>query len=346
MTESQDTPSSADSQSDGPQSAIEVVDEGTCQKRLKVEVPATIVVEEVETNFKQLKDSIQLPGFRKGRVPRSVLERRFGEKIGEEVKEELMHNNFTEAVEKHELKIISRPEFENVDFTPDGPLKFEVAFEVAPEFELPEYKGIEIDAKSTAVEQDEVRRELDTLLENYSTLEDIPLGGLESDDVVVADVTLGEDEQTSIKREDVYLKIGTDRVDNIPVEGLSQKLVEASEGSEFTFEVEVPADFPREELREQKARFHVQVKSAKRKKLPTVDEEFLGRLGVDSEDQLESNVRENLEKRRRIDEEHRQEEELLEKLTSGLTMDLPAKLLESKKEEIGLGSGLPTHARR
>ena len=339
MTESQETPENT---AENPDNLLEVLDEGACQKRLKFEVPSEIVIQEFETNYKQLKDSIQLPGFRKGRVPRTVLERRFGEKIAEEVKEELMHNNFNEAVDKHELRIISRAEFENVDFSPTGPFRFEAAFEVAPEFQLPEYKGIEVDARSTAVTDDEVERELESLRQNYSEFADLPLGDLQEEDVVVADVTLGgagdgdSEEQPSIEREDVYLKIGMDRVDNIPVEGLSEKLLGATEGAELFYDVEVPADFPREELREKKTRFKVVVKSAKRKQLPEINDEFLEKLGVDSADALKSNLRENLENRRRVDEEHRQEEAILEKLCTGLEMDLPQKLLDSKKEELGL----------
>ena len=87
--------------------AFDLSDDGPCRKRLKAEIPADVVIKEVDDNYRQLVATIQLPGFRKGRVPRSVLERRYSDKIEEDVREDMMQSTFVEEVEKRAITAIS-----------------------------------------------------------------------------------------------------------------------------------------------------------------------------------------------------------------------------------------------
>ena len=149
--------------SDKPEAVVELLEEGPCQKRMRTEIPAESVTVELDESYEQLAKTIQLPGFRKGRVPRSVLERRYAEKVEEDVREDLMSGIFQKEVEKRELRVLGSPSFDNVEFGAGKPLRFDAVFEVAPTFELGDYKGIEIESRQVEVTEDEVGGELDSL---------------------------------------------------------------------------------------------------------------------------------------------------------------------------------------
>ena len=128
-------------------SNIELVDEGACRKRLKITISQETVSSELETNFRQLKNSVMLPGFRQGKVPLAILKKRFNDQVQEDVREDLKGRSVEEQFEAADYKPLGFPEFENVEFSADKPFTFEAVFDVQPTFELPEYKNIEIDSE-------------------------------------------------------------------------------------------------------------------------------------------------------------------------------------------------------
>ncbi|MCA8959119.1 MAG: trigger factor [Planctomycetes bacterium] len=315
----------------GADMVVEVTDEGPCRKRLRTEIPASQVEQEVATSYHQLRSNIQLPGFRKGKVPRSVLERKFGEQVENEVREDLMHKSFEEGLEKHELRLIGSPKFDKVEFKVGEPFTFEAVFDVVPNFELPKYKGLEMHAEPTDVSDSEVDAEIEHLRERVAELEEIesPKEG----DFCRSKISLRVGEE-SIDRDDVHLKIGLDRVDNIEVEGMGEKLAAAKVGDELSFEVDVPEDFMEESFRGQKATLTVEVKAFQTRRLPELDEEFAGRFNQESLEQLRSEVRKSLENGRRSEEESRQERALVDQLCEATDMELPESILESRKREL------------
>ena len=104
---------------------------------------------------------------------------RFGSKIEDEVKEDMVNSTFFDAIESHELKVIGTPSFENIVFSPGDPLTYEAAVELAPTFEIPNYVGLEIDAQPVSVGADEVTKEIDEILEQQTRLEFLESGILD-----------------------------------------------------------------------------------------------------------------------------------------------------------------------
>ncbi len=326
----------ADAVSD--QVSVQIVEEGPCRQRLKIEVSADSVDEELDTNYRQLRNTIQMPGFRKGKVPLSVLKGRFGKKIEAEVQEELVARTFFDEVEKREIRLLGAPSFESVVFAPGDPLTYEAAIEISPNFEAPEYAGLEIDALAVTVTTDDVDREVHSLLEQHTALEPVTAGEQAVDDLAACHVEMLDPEGKSVfERPEVYLKIGLDRVDNIEVAGLGEKLVGAAADEEFSFEVEVPEDFPLEGVRGGPATIRVKFHEAKRRVVPELDAEMLQLLGIESEEKLRAEIEKNLETRRRFQEEDRQEEILVERIVEGVEMDFPPSVLERRKEDISMG---------
>jgi trigger factor len=331
-----DTP--ADAGTTTPETSVQILEEGPCRKRMKVEVPAARVEEELETNYKQLRETIQLPGFRKGRVPISILRGRFGKKIEAEVQEEMISRTFFDEVEKRELKVLGAPSFENIAFAPGDPLVYEAAIEVSPEFELPAYKGLEIDEQPVGVTAEDVDREVRSLLEQHTTLEPVPAGEKKTDDIAVCHLEILDGAGKEVfSRPEVFLKIGHDHVDQIALPGLGEKLIAAKEDEHLEFAVDVPGDFPIEEVRGGKVTLRLHFHEAKRPVVPALDEEMLARLEFGSVEELRAGIERNLEMRRRLQEENRQEEELVERIVEGVRMEFPPSVLERRKEEISMG---------
>ena len=126
-------------------SQVEVTDEGPCRKRLKIEISLEKVEEELDTTYRQLRDTVQVPGFRKGKAPLALMKKRYRTGVQADVEEELKARAVEEQFEAAEWKpLLGSVAFENDEFVADTPFTFEVVFDVQPTFDLPEYKGIKI----------------------------------------------------------------------------------------------------------------------------------------------------------------------------------------------------------
>ncbi len=314
------------------ETAVEIVDEGPCRKRIRTQIPATLVDTEVGKSYQQIGKNVQIPGFRKGRVPRSVLERKFGEQVVNDVRDDMMHRTFEEELEKQELRMIGSPNFDKVEFTIGEPFVYEAVFDIVPSFELPKYKGLEVEAEPTAVDDSDVDEEIEQLRERSAEMVDSD--GPVREEFAEASVVLTPAEGEPINQDGVLLKIGDDSVDNITVDGLSDALLGASSGDELSFDIEMPADFPVADLQGAKATLKVDVTGFKRREMPELDDEFAGRFKMETLDGLRSEVRKGIENRRRTHEENRQEELLVERVVDATDMELPESILDSRKREL------------
>ncbi len=322
---------------DKPEAQVEILEEGPCRKRLKAEISSESVVQGIDASYKQLLDSLQLPGFRKGRVPRSLLERRYAKKIEEDVREELMNTTFLDEVEERELRVLGAPTFDNIEFKVGEPFRYDAVFEVMPTFELGEYIGLEVEEQPVTVSEEDVEAELLSLREQIATLEPVAMGEQQQEDIAGVDVSLFDGDKEVISRPDLLLKIGDDRLDRILVEGLGERLLQAEEGEELRFEVQIPEDFPKKDLRNRGAILKVLVKGMKRRQIPELDNEFAKRFGVESLQEFREELCRNLQTRRQVQEENRKEEQLIEQLAERIDMELPPSLLEKRRESLDLG---------
>src|SRR5208337_4888417 len=121
-----------------------VEDVGPCKKHLKITIPKEEIEKKVEENYSRLASSAAVAGFRKGHVPRKLLERRFNDEVLEDVKQAILSEASQKAVEEKGLKPIGDPSFDNVSFELDKDCVFEITLEVEPDFDLPVYKGLEL----------------------------------------------------------------------------------------------------------------------------------------------------------------------------------------------------------
>ncbi|MFI4872409.1 MAG: trigger factor, partial [Phycisphaerales bacterium JB061] len=128
-------------------SSCTVTDAGPCLKKLRIEVPADVVTERIDESLDALVSEAALPGFRKGHAPRSLLQKRFGDSVRSETKNQLVSSAYSEAIEEHSLKVVGSPISESLpdaELEAGKPLVFEVDVEVLPEFEMPELDKLAI----------------------------------------------------------------------------------------------------------------------------------------------------------------------------------------------------------
>ena len=152
---------------------ITVQDIGPARKCLTIEVPADRISGKFDDSYKQLQSDANIPGFRKGRAPRRLIERRFSTTVRDDVKGQLISECFAQAVDDHKLEVIGEPdmkELETIELPEDGPLKFQVEVEVAPTVELPPLEGIAVNDQTVPVKEADVDQELEALCQRFGNV--------------------------------------------------------------------------------------------------------------------------------------------------------------------------------
>ena len=330
----------------GTESEIEEL--GGCRRRMKALVPVAKVREELDRNYRDLAQTVQIPGFRKGRVPRRLLESRYGDDIKSEVKESIVATSFSEVVEERELQVFSSPKFDNVTFENDADLTYEAEFEVRPEFELTSYKAIEVTRDSVEFDEADIDAELQKIRKQLGELEPAGSGDVGADGYVNASYTLLVD-GNEVKRVDkATFQPGSNVLDQFYIEDLADKLAAGDMTSEtpFSFDVKIPAHYPDEVLRGKEAKLELAVKEALRLKLPDLDDEFARAAQYESLDELKAEIVKTLKQRKEREVERRMEESILETLVAATEIEVPETLVETQlrrnrmdKEQVLLEQG-------
>ncbi len=314
----------------GTQAEIEEL--GGCKRRMKATVPSEKVKEELDRNYRDLTKSVRLPGFRPGRVPRRLLEARFGEEIESEVKENLLRTSFSEVIDGNNLKVYSFPEFDQVEFAPDADLTYEAAFEVHPEFDLPKYKGVEVDDsdRSAAVTSADVDEELEALRRRLGELKPVAFEeGVQADDYLSGSYVLYRDDAEVKDKQDVHFQPRSNVIDSFLVDDLEEqfKTWDLTAEGPIKIEVTVPETFSDEVLHGQKVRLEFTAEHAFRQTLPEINDEFAEKIGEENVEKLKGSLRERLEKRRQEEENRAVEEKVLDQLAAATEMDVPEGLV-------------------
>jgi len=306
---------------------ITVSDAGPCKKKVEIEIPAEVIHEKLDEKYKELRRDAVLPGFRKGRAPIRLLEKRFGTDITKQVKLELMAAASEEAVKDNEINSLRDPDIdhEKIDLPDEGPLKFEFEVEVRPEFDLPELEGIAIEKPKIEVTDARVDEELAALQKRAGVWVPKEKGGAAIDDHVIADVVLvTEGSADHDKRENTEITIRENGfVAGIPVDGLGKLLTGAKHGDEKKTTVDVPATFYNEQYRGKKVDITIEVKEIKQMEPAELNEDFLKRFNMDHVDELKDSIREQMSQQAERQARTAMSEQVYSYLQENTELDLP-----------------------
>lgn len=306
----------------------------SCVRQLEVEVPAEAVEREIERVTREFARAVRIPGFRPGKAPAPLVRTRFEEEIRGEVLHSLIPDSFQKAAQEKNLRPVSGPRIEQLEFEPGKPLRYRATFEVFPEIRLGDYKGLEIEPVKLEVTEEDIVRELDALRERAATLEPVEGRAVEPGDTAVVSlvgtVTSPKAEgQKPIVVEEALCQVGAETT----LEAFTQGLRGATAGEERTLDVRYPDDYPEKGLASRSVTYQVKVKAIKRKHLPALDDDFARQVGeFKTLEELKARIRENLEAARARRERELIEQRLLEALLARYDFPVPEILIEEQMD--------------
>jgi trigger factor len=306
---------------------IEVTDHTPVKKEMTVEVEADVVSAETEKVLRAYARKAKIPGFRPGKAPLSVVRGRFAGEVQEEVRDRLVSRSFHEATHEKGLEPLGEPVLEEVSLEEDQPLRFKTRFEVMPQIELKNHKGVEVRRPSAEVTDQDIQKALEELRESQAKL--IAEEGREAatGDVLIADVKGVPEQGETLERERMFIEVGA--TDNLP--SFNENVEGAKAGDRLEFSVEYPKEYPTEQLAGQTVSYELQVHEVKRRETPALDDEFAKDLGeFGSLDELRDRIRSDLSARKQADAERTVRQSVLDKVLLENPTVLPDGLVEGE----------------
>jgi len=317
---------------------VKIEDAGPCKKKVIVEIPAETINKQTDKQYDSLAKEAAVPGFRKGRAPRRLLEKRFGKETTEQVKLKLLADASDSAVKDNELDIIGEPDidYENIELPEEGAMSFEFEVEVRPDFKLPKLEGIAVEKPRLEVTDEQVDTEFEQLRRYSGVWTPREDGGIELDDQIIADAVLKvEDVEEEEKLDNTEISVrASGFVGQVPVQELDKLLVGAKTGDTKKTTVEVPKTYFREEYRGKKVDITIEVKEIKYLKPAEVNEQFLSRFGVEKVDELKENIRNSLQGRLERQLKTQMAEQVYKYLLDNADFELPASVVADYSHNI------------
>lgn len=295
------------------------------ERRLTITVPAESVDSAVKSRLQQLAKTQRINGFRPGKVPVSVIKKRYGQAVRQEVAGEVMQRNFFEAVMQEKLNPAGMPTFELKTDKDGQDLEFVASFEVYPEHEVQGVEEIEIEKAVVDIKDADLDNMMDTLRKQHASWKEVKRKAKKDDRVTIDFLgTIDGEEFDGGKAENFPLELGKERM----IPGFEKPLVGAKKGEKVVADVTFPEDYHAEALKGKDAQFTITVNKVEGLELPKLDEEFAKLFGVEDGDieALKAEVRKNMQR------------ELDQTLKAKLKEDVISKLIE--KNDITLPQAL------
>lgn len=299
----------------------------------RIEVDAKRVDEALDRAYRKVAQRVNVPGFRKGRVPRKILEARFGKEVlYEDALEELVPEAYEEAVRQSEAEVIDQPEVSDVEIEAGSPLRFRAEVDIMPEAKLGEYKGLKVEKLVEKVEESDIDHMLWHLQEENAELVAVDRDQVEKGDFVTLDFEGYLDGQPfpGGAATGYTLEVGSGQF----VEGFEEQLIGAKVGEETEIKVTFPDDYHSEELKGKEVTFKVKVHTLKVRQLPELDDEFAADVSdADTLEGLRAQIRQEMEEaaERRADREMR--DRLVALVRDAATVEIPEVLVRRELED-------------
>ncbi|WCN38518.1 trigger factor [Aneurinibacillus uraniidurans] len=298
---------------------------------LTVEVEESRVDKAIDQAFNKVVKKINVPGFRKGKVPRKIFEARFGiESLYQDALDIILPEVYSEAVQETGIDPVDRPEVDVEQMGKGQVLIFKATVTVKPEVKLGDYKGLAVEAKDFAVTDEAIAEEL-TAMQNRGAelvvLEDD--AAVASGDFAIIDFTgfVDGEEFEGGSAENYQLEIGSGTF----IPGFEDQVIGLKKGEEKDVNVTFPEDYHAKDLAGEPVVFKVKVNEIKRKNLPELDDEFAKDVSeFDTLDELKADIKNKLEEKAKVDAENFKKESLIEQATANATIDIPEVMVEQE----------------
>lgn len=324
-----------------PEQTVQVQDVGPARKRLTIEIPAHRIAAKLEEHLGRFRQEATIPGFRRGRAPRRLIEKRFGTTLRQEVRDQLISESYQQAIEQLKLEVVGEPEvkdLEKLELPEEGPLKLEVEVEVAPTFELPDLSGIEIKKPKVQVTPAMVDAEIAQLQQRFAQFKPAPAGALvQAGDWLEVDLRILAGEQPDPAAEPlVHHPAAFVRVpgpqDNfkgqlagIAVENLGKLLEAKKAGDSLRIPLQGPPAHEDDRIAGKPITILLTIERVLQAQ-PAPLETVAQQLGLDSPAALQDRVRQMLEARQQRAQHRAMHEQICQYLLEKVPMELPTEL--------------------
>jgi trigger factor len=307
--------------------------EATCKREIELEIPADNVQKATDKVARDIARMARIPGFRPGKAPVTLVRRRFAEDIQGEVVQSLVPEYLEKALDEKKLIPVTRPAIDHVEFKEGEPLKFRAVFEVLPEFELGDYKNLQVHVDEIQVGDEQVDKALEEMRERAATY--VPVEGRPAKDGDYALIKLmgtprgGGD---PVQADNILCHLGGEET----LESFTENLRGTNAGDAKQFDSRYPDDYPDPKLAGKTYSYSVNVLDVKEKKLPELNDEFAkdaaGGQGVTTLAELRAKVRENLDAAKEQEQASQGREKILEALVQQHDFPVPEALIESQMD--------------
>ncbi|MCY0893748.1 MAG: trigger factor [Acidibacillus sp.] len=297
---------------------------------LEVEVGQEQVKHALDEAFKKVVKRVNLPGFRKGKVPRRIFETRFGvESLYQDALDVLLPEAYSNAVVEAKLEPVDRPQIDIVQMESGKPLLFKATVTVKPEVQLGDYKSVTYEDKDFVLSQERIDEELTKVRSGHAELQVVEDGSVESGDMIVMDFKGYVDGEAfeGGEAENYQLEIGT----NTFVPGFEDQLIGAKVDEERTLTVTFPEDYHVKSLASKEAKFDVVIHDIKRKVLPELDDEFAKDISeFETFEDFKADLIKNLEHELEHEHEHYVQDAIVQAVVEQAIIDIPAVMFDQE----------------
>lgn len=301
--------------------------------KLTIEVSAEELEKAIQGAYQKNKSSISVPGFRKGKVPRQMIEKMYGKEIFyEDAANALIPSAYEKALDECEEDIVSSPKIDVTQIEAGKPFIFTAEVALKPEVKLGKYKGVKIDKIDTDVTDDEVNAEIDKERERNARNINVEDRAVKDGDMTVIDFEGFVDDVAfeGGKGENYPLTIGSGAF----IPGFEEQLVGAEIGKEIEVNVTFPEDYQAEELKGKSAVFKCTVKEIKEKELPELDDEFAGEVSeFETLAEYKEDVKKNLAEKKEKDAKGAKEDAVIEAIINDSDMEIPEAMLVTQQRQ-------------
>jgi trigger factor len=303
------------------------------KRALLIELPAERVTTAMKATLRDLSRKLQLPGFRRGKVPADLIQRRFQADLNEELLRELIPESYREALTQTDLRPVGQPKVEDVQLTAGAPLRFRAVVDVKPPVEVKDYRGIGVERGKVEVTDQEVERGLEFLREDAA--EYVPMEGWPAmrDDLVILDHEGSLNGKPFKGGSGKNLTVVLGHAGYLP--GFEDQVAGMQKGDRKQFRFPFPDDSPRKDLAGKTVEFTVTVKEVKKRRVPELNDEFAKTVGdVESLGALREKIREQIQQRKSREQEAELKRAILDKLMAAHEVDLPESLVDLEAANI------------
>ena len=302
--------------------------------KLTIEVEATELEKAIQAAYQKNKGKISVPGFRKGKVPRQLIEKMYGKEVFyEDAANALIPDAYEKALEDCEETIVSTPKIEVTQIEAGKPFIFTAEVALKPEVKLGKYKGVKVEKADTDVTDDEINEQIEKERENNARMIEVEGRAIENGDVATIDFEGFVDGVAfeGGKGENYPLTIGSGSF----IPGFEDQLIGRNKDEEVEVKVTFPEDYHAEDLKGKEALFKVSVKEVKVKELPALDDEFASEVSeFDTLAEYKEDVKKKLAEKKEKEARNAKEEAVLDAIIADAAMDIPDAMLETQQRQI------------